>query len=442
MPQPWHSKAMAHFLLCPFGSGGDVFPFIGIGRELRARGHRVTLVSMDTFEDAIRAAGLGYASMGSKEEFDRFSQNPDLWKPIKGTLLVFKMAGEALRHYFDKLKSLIQPGEPTLIMAAGTVFGARLIREKLGVPLIVVHLQPAVFVSVYDTPVFLEGMDVMNKLPRWLKRLLLALPNPMDLGAGPAIRRACKEEGVPPPRHVHPDWWHSPDGNVALFPEWFAGRQPDWPQPLYQHTFPMEDLAREATLSPELERFLEADDKPLVFTPGTANQNGREFFAAALDACQRLGRRAIFATRHQPDLPPALPPTIIGVEYVPFSLLLPRAAALVYHGGIGTCSQALAAGIPHLIMAMAHDQPDNANRLRRLGVGDSLHPKQWTGDRIEAKLRRLLDDPNVASQCQHCADLMREAPGLDKLAEWLETQPRTTPLVSSPKIGNSSAVTA
>ena len=415
---------MAHFLLCPFGSGGDVFPFIGIGRSLLERGHRVTVVSMDTFEPAIRAAGLGYASVGSKEDFDRLSKNPVLWQPIKGTHLVFKMAGEAVRPFFEKLKSLILPAEPTLIMAAGTVFGARLVREKLGVPLIVVHLQPAVFISAHDTPVFFEGRNLMNRLPLWLKRFVLALPNPMDLGAGPAIRRACKEEGVPPPRRVHPDWWHSPDGNIALFPSWFAAPQPDWPEPLHQHTFPMEDLAREATMSPELLRFLEAGEKPLVFTPGTANQHGREFFIAALDACQRLSRRAIFATRHQPDLPTSLPDTILGLEYVPFSLLLPRAAALIYHGGIGTCSQALAAGIPHLIMAMAHDQPDNANRLRRLGVGDSLHPRQWTGDRIAAHLERLLGDPEMPARCEKLVRLMKEAPTLDQLARWLETKPQ------------------
>jgi rhamnosyltransferase subunit B len=207
---------------------------------------------------------------------------------------------------------------------------------------------------------------------------------------------------------------------VALFPAWFAAPQPDWPQPLYQHTFPMEDLAREAVLDPQLLRFLEEGDKPLVFTPGTANQHARDFFIAALEACQRLRRRAIFATRHPADLPPRLPDTILAQEYVPFSLLLPQAAALIYHGGIGTCSQALAAGIPHLVMAMAHDQPDNANRLRRLGVGTSLSPRRWTGERIARHLGRLLKDPLVPARCARLAALMKEAPGMGQLALWLE----------------------
>ena len=164
---------------------------------------------------------------------------------------------------------------------------------------------------------------------------------------------------------------------------------------------------------------LAAGEAPLVFTPGTGHLYVKEFFKAALDATQRLGRRAIFATRQIQDLP-SLPDTVLALKYAPFSLLLPRAAALIYHGGIGTCSQALAAGIPHLVMAMAHDQPDNANRLRRLGTGLSLKPKHFTGERVAEMLRALLDNPAVAENCRRCAVLMTRQPDLDKVAERIE----------------------
>jgi rhamnosyltransferase subunit B len=253
----------------------------------------------------------------------------------------------------------------------------------------------------------------------WLKRLMLAIPNPMDQIIGPALRERCKGLGIAAPRRVYPDWWHSPDLTVALFPEWFAAPQPDWPSSLHQAGFPMEDLAAQAALSTELEAFLAAGEPPVVFTPGTGHLHVREFFQAALDAAQRLGRRAIFATRQVDDLP-ALPATVLAVKYAPFSLLLPRAAALVYHGGIGTCSQALAAGIPHVVMAMAHDQPDNANRLRRLGIGLSLKPKQFTGERVAELLRSLLNNPEVAENCRRCAALIRQQPDLDKVATRME----------------------
>jgi UDP:flavonoid glycosyltransferase YjiC (YdhE family) len=59
---------------------------------------------------------------------------------------------------------------------------------------------------------------------------------------------------------------------------------------------------------------------------------------------------------------------------VPLGQVLPRALALVSHGGIGTVSQALAAGIPQLVMPLGFDQFDNAARLERLGVAATLPP--------------------------------------------------------------------
>ncbi len=378
------------------------------------------MLSMDLFEAAIRQAGLEYVSIGTAEDFERLASDPRIWKPITGSKLVFKTAAEAIRRFYDKITSVIEVPTSTTIIAAATVFGARLVREKLGVPLVTVQLQPAVFLSVHDTPVMIEGAAWISALPVWFKRLLFALPNPMDQIIGPALQQECRALDLKAPRKVYPDWWHSPDLTLALFPEWFAAPQPDWPQPLFQHGFPLEDLAKDVALSPELQAFLDAGDKPLVFTPGTGHRHVRVFFQAALEATQRLGRRAIFATRQVEDLPP-LPPTVLAQRYVPFSLLLPRAAALIYHGGIGTCSQALAAGIPHLVMAMAHDQPDNANRLRRLGVGLSLKPKHFTGERVATALRELLDQPAVQENAKRCAALVHQSPDLMALAVRLES---------------------
>jgi UDP:flavonoid glycosyltransferase YjiC (YdhE family) len=94
-----------------------------------------------------------------------------------------------------------------------------------------------------------------------------------------------------------------------------------------------------------------------------------------VDACRRLGRRGLLLSRYRDQLPADLPPGVRHFDYVPLSRVLPRAAALVSHGGIGTLSQALAAGIPQLIMPLGFDQFDNAARLGRLGVAATLTPR-------------------------------------------------------------------
>ncbi len=76
---------------------------------------------------------------------------------------------------------------------------------------------------------------------------------------------------------------------------------------------------------------------------------------------------------------------------------------MVHHGGMGTLGQVLRAGTPHLVMPMAIDQPDNADRLVRLGVADWLKPRAFRSEAVAAKLDRLLTSPTVATACRNIA---------------------------------------
>ena len=94
---------------------------------------------------------------------------------------------------------------------------------------------------------------------------------------------------------------------------------------------------------------------------------------------------------------------MIHRSYIPLGTLLPRAAALIHHGGIGTTAQGLAAGVPQLVMPMSHDQPDNAARLRHLGVGAALSPPRFTDTRVAQALDRLLRSETVRARCRDLA---------------------------------------
>ncbi|MGZ6141820.1 MAG: glycosyltransferase, partial [Myxococcales bacterium] len=112
-----------------------------------------------------------------------------------------------------------------------------------------------------------------------------------------------------------------------------------------------------------------------------------------------LGRPALLLTRFREQLPAQLPPHARHEPFVPLGALLPRAAAIVHHGGIGTCAQALASGTPQLVMPTGFDQLDNAARLRRLGAGAALSRRQFRPDAVERALRDLLESPAVAASC-------------------------------------------
>ena len=411
-------------VLIPFGSAGDVLPFIWLGRLLRERGHRVTIISSAPFDDFVRATGLSFVGLGTEAEFDEIIKNPDVWSAVRGPELILELAGDLTRRQFEAIRAAVPDRRSALLIAPGTAFGARLAREKLGIPLISVNLQPICYISEYETPIMGPHLAWMSRMPRWLKRLLFRLPNPLDRRAGPRVCAACREEGVTPPRDIYFEWFHSPDGDLALFPSWFARPQPDWPPNVHQHTFPLEDLAREQRVSSELEEFIAAGPKPILFTPGSANRHGAKFFDAAVRACTIRGWRAIFATRYADQLPANLPADICAADYIPFGRVLPQCAAIVHHGGIGTTAQGLAAGLPQLVMPMAHDQPDNASRLIRLGVGRALPPRAFTPERVGETLGELTISPVVQRAALALKDQLRTDRATDRMLDWIEARAR------------------
>jgi UDP:flavonoid glycosyltransferase YjiC (YdhE family) len=182
----------------------------------------------------------------------------------------------------------------------------------------------------------------------------------------------------------------------------------------------MWDDGDHAPLEPDLEQFLAAGPPPIVFTAGSAMMHGRAFFQAATDACRLLKRRGILVAKYPNQTPEDLPPEVRHFRFVPFSRIFPRAAAVVHHGGIGTCAQALAAGVPQLVMPMSHDQPDNAARLERLGVAASIMPKQFTADRVAKRLGELLNRPGIAPRCQALAAKMAAADAVSATCEEIE----------------------
>jgi rhamnosyltransferase subunit B len=110
--------------------------------------------------------------------------------------------------------------------------------------------------------------------------------------------------------------------------------------------------------------------------------------------------RAIFLTRHQEQVPADLPATMLWQPYVALSELLPRAAGLVHHGGIGTTAEALRAGVPQLVTPFAWDQFDNAARMKALGVGMALPAARLNTFRLETTFNAVFRQPSFRIRCR------------------------------------------
>ena len=389
-------------VLITIGSAGDLFPFLRIGTVLRDLGHRVSFVAPMLHQPYVEQAGLAFHGVDIDTAV---LDDPDLWHAIRG----FRVVWRATRPAMAQVQALVAPllGVRSLVIAHPLALPeADLIRAAHpGVTVVAGILAPQNLPTIHN-----PLMVGPHRMPAWVPlrarklmwrsvdRLVL---NPVAL---PGINAARTAQGLAPVTGLLQHLASAPDLTLLLFPGWFGPPQPDWPQPLLQADFALYDPHPEtAPLAPALQAFLASGPAPLVFTHGTGNRQAGAYFAAARDATVRLNRRAIFLTPHAEQVPPDLPPDILWQDYVPLRSLLPYAAALMHHGGIGTTAEALRAGTPQLIIPLAHDQFDNTERVKALGVGARLDATRVRADRLAAALAQLLGTPGLEARCSQVA---------------------------------------
>jgi UDP:flavonoid glycosyltransferase YjiC (YdhE family) len=403
-----------HVLLIPYGVAGDVLPLVSLGMTLRRRGHRATLVACGYFRTVAEKEGLGFIELYPAEEYlhEVFGATNDRLRFIPFMKLVGEKLLLRMREAYAIIADQYVPGE-TVVAAQGWLFGARIAQEKLGVPLATVHMQPMLLGSVHDR----------GRIPVWLRRIMRRLFSGIaNKGLGPDLNAFRAGLGLPPVANVLP-WANSPQMVLGLFPEWYSPPQPDWPPNWRLVGFPLVERERQAAGPPdELDEFIAAGDPPLIFSQGSAGREVRDFFRVSAEVAHQLGRRALFLTPHPEQVPKELPPGVRYFGFVPFRLPK-RAAAHVHHGGVGTIAYTLAAGIPQLAVPLALDQPDNCRRLQRLGVSDTLRPRQYRTRKVVPKLKALLESSAVAERCRFYAARCREANALERACAALEELP-------------------
>jgi UDP:flavonoid glycosyltransferase YjiC (YdhE family) len=406
-----------HAILASFGTDGDVFPYVGLGMKLRARGHQVTLVAAEEYHLLASDYGFAFHPWVSTAEADELLANPDFWHPIKTAPLSAKWGVRFLRRQYSLLVELAKPNNSVLVASPG-MLAARLLQEKEAKPLANLLLQPGLIPSVLAPPV-MPGLPSLDRLPRpVLKLFWRGLDGVGAFLFGREFRAIRRTLGLPPVWRVF-QWWLSPELVIGLFPQWYGPPQSDWPPQVRLAGFPRFDgRPADDSLSKLLE-FCHAGTPPVVFTFGTGMRHAANLFRASVEACRQLGRRGILLTKYVSQLPPSLPPFVRHEPFAPFQQLFPCCAAVVHHGGVGTTARALAAATPQLVLPLAFDQMDNASRVKRLGVGGWLKSKPCNGAAIAGGLVKILT-PQVQARCRAIAGQDQNIDALEIAAQWVE----------------------
>jgi UDP:flavonoid glycosyltransferase YjiC (YdhE family) len=345
-----------------------------------------------------------------------------LFHQRRGTERVLREVANRTRETYDDSMPIVEQADA--VVTHPLVFGSLLATQKLRKPWISSILAPISFVSAFDPPVpapFPPLVRLRVFGPR-VMALAWSLGKKASLSWVKPVLRLRRELGLPSTGHPVFEGAHSPELVLALFSRIFADPQPDWPPQAVLTGFPLFNSGS-SVLPPELDDFFNKGPAPVVFTLGSSavGAAGR-FYADSLQAVMRLNLRAVFMTgSHRQDLPDPLPANVMAWSYAPHEPVFARAAAIVHQGGIGTTAQALASGHPSLVVPFAHDQFDNAERVRRLGAGLSLPRPKYNAKSAEAVLGRLLGDPAHAAAAASVGSKLRSENGAEAAARAIES---------------------
>ncbi|MCG3127544.1 MAG: O-mycaminosyltylonolide 6-deoxyallosyltransferase [Phycisphaerae bacterium] len=383
-------------LLLAFGSHGDVHPVLGVGQALVRRGHDVRVMAHPYFQPDIDAAGLSFRPVGADIDVHGLMRHPDLFHRRRGSHVVMNSVLTAVPDFIAGLNAELDARRPDVIVAHLICIGVRWVAQQRRIPLATITLAPPTWFSRLDPVPALQkrrgqfwraASYAVHPLLRPLIRLLTD-------GRINRIRRAC---GFPPERDNLLRDFQSGDVNLGLWSTCFRDAMPDDPPRARICGFTWYDGGARRPSPPELRAFLDDGPPPVVFSLGSAAYHGgAEFYALAAQACGVLGRRGVLLSGAPEYAPRELPAGVMACDYAPFAELLPRAAAVVHHGGIGSTAQTLRAGRPSLLVAHAHDQFNNGLRVERLGAGRMLPRHTLSARRLSAALDALLNDSAAA----------------------------------------------
>lgn len=417
--------------MAAFGSRGDLVPVLWAGQQMAANGHEVTVMASPVYQADVEKMGFKFLPIGTREEFMAQHSDPGLWDGTKTDAMTNAYISKSLRHFAAQMEPL--KGKYDVLMHNPLALGAATMAEKHGVPCITLHPHPFSFWfstgGLLDRNVMPVQKDLaprlLRKLPGFILKPLLAMVGPLvTLPFKKLLNEFRAEQGMKPIKSFYKEAWLGHRAHAGLFPAFFGKKQPDWPKNFEQFQFPMLQTEEEG-MDPMLAMFLDPEKrregKTVVWTAGTANFAAQDFVNRAKAISDALGARAIIidpSVEHQYGNS-----QYIVIKHVPLRYVLERSDAIVHHGGVGTAANAVAAGVPQLILPGMGDQFDNAERMKNLGVADSLPPKQRSTAEIRKGLSGILGNKNIKQAARTFSTLLREtAKKSPRFAEWAEKQ--------------------
>ena len=377
---------------------GHLAPMMPLARRLQDDGQQVEFLSHPRMRDALDRRGLSLRDdfAWGGDTLDIIERNAVeggvLWHLIKERKLVngFYFFVYGLEEGVRDCLRILDQQEPDVCFFDILFFPGILAAEVRGIPYALSCPVPSPLASRDLLPYSL-GMPSGQKTMSLPQRLMSALSD-WYWGRNTRYVNRVREIFSLPPMTDIVSGCISPYLYLSYTTELFEDLRSDLPQQVHY-------IGPTLTpRSPETEEsfpWSQLDDRPLVyFTMGTL-QGNRKIYDRVIEASTGAPWQLVVALGklfHKEDFP-SVPENVLLVNWAPQTAILEKADAMVCHGGFNTINDALAAGVPLLVLPQAWDHFESAQRIVESGAGLRLDPGRASTARIRRETQRLLEDP-------------------------------------------------
>jgi len=397
-------------LLVSHGTRGDVQPIVALGVALKARGHLVQLVAPANFVTWVRGCGL-----------DMQSDGVDVEALLRSSGTGLQSLSWQMRYLSQTTPLLFEPVARAsegceVIVCAGIQFAAASVAQWRNVPYAHVVFCPCATPNSATPPPNVHTQT----LPRWINRLLWQAGGPLaDLALRGPINRGRATLGL---EALDNPISQILNGRTILAADPDLGPPPD-DAPKGAMTTDAWVLEEPGALDARVEAFLRQGPAPIYIGFGSMiAPRAPELVAQAVAAVRAIGRRAVIAggwAALEAHIQEA--DDVITVDNVPHSLIFPKVAAAVHHGGAGTTTAAARAGVPQILLPHILDQYYWAHRVEVLGLGPPAVPvERVTVELLRDRMSRGVNDPDIQDRVKRLAPLVRARNGVAAAVEKLE----------------------
>jgi vancomycin aglycone glucosyltransferase len=385
------------------GTRGDIQPMVALADGLIKKGHEVTICAPPENEELAARINCRFVAFGPGIK-KALKDNPEKQKGGVAVTISPKQGKKFTGDQINLLPEILNGTD--LVLGAGIVLGVHTAADILKVPYRFVIYYPIMLGTTKDDPLksrimFGFGRSMINMFMKGF------------------INKHRAKFALPPVRDVWAQWLGE-SVIVASDKELNPARK-EVSFPFTQTGFMI--LPSKKDLPNEVKAFLNSGKPPVFIGFGSNPIVGTEKYNQIFEQVRDKTDQRLIISKGWADLPESNTHDILYVDDMPFELLFPKMAAVIYHGGTGTMAAVARAGIPQAAFPFMADQFDNRKQIVKLGLGpETCDFKKMTAESISSAVKECVTNDEYRKNAAELAQRLQNVNGVELTVQLIEKE--------------------